>query len=444
MQKLEGKTFNVVQDNIEKLKELFPEVFTENKVDIDKLRLALGENVEKEKERYEFTWNGKAEAIRLAQKLTTGTLLPCIEESVDWEKTNNLYFEGDNLEVLRIIQNSYRSKVKMIYIDPPYNTGKDFVYKDNYHDNVKNYKKLTQENMKSNPETNGRFHTDWLNMMYPRLKLARNLLKDDGVIFISIDDTEVDNLKKICDEIFGEDNFIGMFIVNSSPSAIDYGHMGKTNEYVLFYAKNINYTDTFHLPDEEKQFKYRDDKGEFNIYPLYNGNVAFNPQTRPNLFYPFYLNPNNKIDEDFYEIGLEKKKDWIEVYPVISKKDGIQRVWRWGKKKASEGLNDEIVGYKTDSGEYRVVQKTRLTGKVIRSLQLDTEISSRKGTGEVESLFGRKIFSFPKPIELIRRFAAISTSEEDLILDFFSGSSSTAHAILKLNSEDNDSITRNN
>ncbi|WEZ00415.1 site-specific DNA-methyltransferase [Bacillus subtilis] len=437
MQKLEGKTFNVVQDNIEKLKELFPEVFTENKVDIDKLRLALGENVEKEKERYEFTWNGKAEAIRLAQKLTTGTLLPCIEESVDWEKTNNLYFEGDNLEVLRIIQNSYRSKVKMIYIDPPYNTGKDFVYKDNYHDNVKNYKKLTQENMKSNPETNGRFHTDWLNMMYPRLKLARNLLKDDGVIFISIDDTEVDNLKKICDEIFGEDNFIGMFIVNSSPSAIDYGHMGKTNEYVLFYAKNINYTDTFHLPDEEKQFKYRDDKGEFNIYPLYNGNVAFNPQTRPNLFYPFYLNPNNKIDEDFYEIGLEKKKDWIEVYPVISKKDGIQRVWRWGKKKASEGLNDEIVGYKTDSGEYRVVQKTRLTGKVIRSLQLDTEISSRKGTGEVESLFGRKIFSFPKPIELIRRFAAISTSEEDLILDFFSGSSSTAHAILKLNSEDN-------
>nr|MDH3116660.1 site-specific DNA-methyltransferase [Bacillus subtilis] len=312
MQKLEGKTFNVVQDNIEKLKELFPEVFTENKVDIDKLRLALGENVEKEKERYEFTWNGKAEAIRLAQKLTTGTLLPCIEESVDWEKTNNLYFEGDNLEVLRIIQNSYRSKVKMIYIDPPYNTGKDFVYKDNYHDNVKNYKKLTQENMKSNPETNGRFHTDWLNMMYPRLKLARNLLKDDGVIFISIDDTEVDNLKKICDEIFGEDNFIGMFIVNSSPSAIDYGHMGKTNEYVLFYAKNINYTDTFHLPDEEKQFKYRDDKGEFNIYPLYNGNVAFNPQTRPNLFYPFYLNPNNKIDEDFYEIGLEKRRTGLK------------------------------------------------------------------------------------------------------------------------------------
>lgn len=208
MQKLEGKTFNVVQDNIEKLKELFPEILTENKIDIDKLRIALGEHVEKEKERYEFSWNGKTEAIQLAQKQTTGTLLPCKEESVNWDSTQNLFIEGDNLEVLRILQSSYRNKVKIIYIDPPYNTGNDFVYNDDFRDNLKNYKEVISENMKSNPETNGRFHTDWLNMMYPRLKIAKNLLKDDGLILISIDANEMKNLKAICDEIFGEENFV--------------------------------------------------------------------------------------------------------------------------------------------------------------------------------------------------------------------------------------------
>ncbi len=334
MEKLDGKTLDLTHENINALKALFPEVITEGKIDFDKLKLVLGDEIDTNNERYEFTWHGKAQSLKLAQTPSTGTLLPDKESSKNWDTTENLYIEGgDNLEVLKLLQKSYFGKVKMIYIDPPYNTGNDFVYKDDFRDNVKNYKELTKQITKSNTEINGRFHTDWLNMMYSRLKLSRNLLKDDGVIFISIDDTEAFNLKKICDEIFGENNFIGMFIVNSSPSAIDYGHIAKTNDYALFYAKDISETKTNILPEKEKEFKYSDAKGEFNIYPLYNGNVAFNPETRPNLFYPFYLNPNNKLDENFYEIGLENREGWIEVFPVISRKDGIQRVWRWGERK---------------------------------------------------------------------------------------------------------------
>lgn len=241
MEKLDGKTRDVVQDNIEKLKQLFPEVFTEEKIDFEKLQLTLGEHIETEKERYEFTWNGKTEAIQLAQKQSTGTLRPCKEESVDWDTTENLYIEGDNLEVLRLLQNSYRNKVKMIYIDPPYNTGKDFVYKDNFHDNVKNYKESMDESYKSNAETNGRYHTDWLNMMYPRLKLAKGLLKDDGVIFISIDDNEVANLKKICDEIFGDLNFAGIISWDKKRkgSFLSKNIISMT-EYCLVYCKDIS------------------------------------------------------------------------------------------------------------------------------------------------------------------------------------------------------------
>ncbi|MCD8501442.1 MAG: site-specific DNA-methyltransferase [Bacillaceae bacterium] len=241
MEKLDGKTFNVVNDNIEKLKQLFPDVFTENKVDVDKLLLALGENVEKEKERYEFTWKGKTEAIKLAQRQTTGTLRPSKKESVEWGRSENLYIEGDNLEVLRVLQNSYRNKIKMIYIDPPYNTGRDFVYKDDFHDNVKNYKDKLNENMKSNAQTNGRFHTEWLNMMYPRLKIAKNLLKDDGAIFISIDDNEVINLTKILDEIYGEQNQVAIIANIANPKGrSDSKFIATGHEYILIYAKDIN------------------------------------------------------------------------------------------------------------------------------------------------------------------------------------------------------------
>ncbi|WP_027671255.1 site-specific DNA-methyltransferase [Rheinheimera baltica] len=439
---MDSKSMDIVADNISKLKELFPEAFTEGKVDFDALKEVLGDYIDGREDRYSFTWNGKSKARRLAQTPSTGTLRPCKEESVDWDTTQNLFIEGDNLEVLKLFQKSYHKKVKMIYIDPPYNTGKDFIYKDNFKDNIRNYKEITGQvdgegrNLSNNPETSGRYHTDWLNMMYPRLKLARNLLRDDGLIFISIDDNEVANLKSMSDEIFGEENFIGIFIINSSPSAIDYGHLAKTHDYALFYAKNISEATTIHLEDEEKIFKYKDEIGDFNIYPLYNGNVAFNPKTRPNLFYPFYLNSKKQDQNGFYEISVDKVDGWEEVYPVISQKDGIQRVWRWGKPKAREDVNKEIVGYKAENGEFRIVQKTRLTGKLIRSLQLDTSISSRRGTAEIQELFERKVFSFPKPVELIKRFIQVATEHDSIVLDFFAGSAPSAQAVYQLNLKD--------
>jgi adenine-specific DNA-methyltransferase len=273
-------------------------------------------------------------------------------------------------------------------------------------------------------------------MMYSRLKLARNLLREDGVIFISIDDNEQANLKKICDEIFGESNFIGLFVVNASPSGIDYGHIAKTHDYALFYAKNVAETTTNQLREESKDFRYEDEHGGFNIYPLYNGNVAFNPTTRPNLYYPFYLNPNKKTSSDFFEISLEPGDGKVEVWPVVSRKEGIPRVWRWGKIKAKDGLNKEIVGHKSESGEFRIVQKSRHTTKVIRSLLLDNEVSSRRGTGDFEKLFGGKYFPFPKSVELVRRFIEVGSRDDDIILDFFAGSGTTAQAVFQMNAED--------
>jgi len=270
-------------------------------------------------------------------------------------------------------------------------------------------------------------------MIYPRLRLARELLRDDGVIFVSIDDNEAHHLRVLMNEVFGEENFLGEFVVNSSPSAIDYGHMGKVHDYVLFYARSCDVTLTNPIPDKEKTFKYRDEEGPFNLYPLYNGNVAFNPATRPNLYYPFYVDPNSRSDDGLYEIGLDKKPGWVEVFPVESRKEGIQRVWRWGKPKARRELNKEIAGYETGSGDYRIVQKARHTGKVIRSILDDKAFSSRRGTKDIEDLFGAKIFSFPKAVELVKQFVIAGSSANDIVMDFFAGSGPTGQAVAELN-----------
>jgi adenine-specific DNA-methyltransferase len=442
-EKLELASLDIAAEKQAELLRLFPEARTEGgKVDFDRLRMALGEAVDVGKERYGMNWPGKADCFKAIQRPSLGTLLPVREESVNFDETENLIIEGDNLEVLKLLQKSYQGKVKMIYIDPPYNTGNDFVYPDNYSESLQTYLEYTGQvdsegrKFSNNAETDGRFHSKWMSMMYPRLYLARNLLREDGVVFISCDDNEVHNLRTICDEVFEEANFIGQFAINSSPSAIDYGHIAKMHDYALFYARDLSETISDQLAEENKEFKYKDDIGPFNIYPLYNGNVAFNPKTRPNLYYSFYLNPLAQTQDGFFEIGLDKRADWVAVYPVVSRKDGVQRVWRWGREKAKHNLKGEIVGYQTEDGEYRIVQKTRHTGKVIRSLQLDKEISTRRGTSDVEELFGQKVFLFPKPVELIRRFVAVCTEQDSIVLDYFAGSGTTAHAVLEMNKDD--------
>ncbi|HDR8412843.1 TPA: site-specific DNA-methyltransferase [Bacillus cereus] len=441
MQKLEGRTFNVVQDNIEKLKELFPEVFTENKVDIDKLRLALGENVEKEKERYEFTWNGKTEAIQLSQKQTTGTLIPSKEESVNWDTTQNLYIEGDNLEVLRVLQNSYRNKIKMIYIDPPYNTGNDFVYEDDFSDNIKNYKNNIQENMKSNPETNGRYHTDWLNLMYPRLRLARNLLREDGSIFISIDDNELTNLRKLCDEVFGEENLFAQIIVQSNKRGQTYKQVSKTHEYLLIYTKK-NETEFNELPksEENSDLNLEDNIGKFNIRELRNRNPKFGKFNRPNLFYPFYVNAKNVDKDGFYPVSLEKSDEYnIEVYPFNS--SGIESCWRWGKTLSNDNIRtntlmSNLVAKRKNDGNYNIYEKYRKSTYKPKSIWDDIGFITEKGTVELGKIGLSSYFDFPKPIDLLKQALLIGTNKDDIILDFFSGSGTTAHAVMQLNSED--------
>ena len=451
MDKLKMHTPDMTQDNIARIRELFPNCVTEAKdkngnlslaVDFDALRQELSASiVEGERERYRLDWPGKKEAMLAANAPIAKTLRPCREESVDFDTTQNIFIEGDNLDALKLLQESYLGKVKMIYIDPPYNTGNDFLYDDDFAETAEEYLERSHQQdetgrLVANTESNGRFHSDWLSMMYPRLKLARNLLADDGVIFISIDDNEINNICKLCDVIFGNNNFIGIFCVNASPSAIDYGHLAKMHDYAVMYAKNIAYTTTNQIPEKDKTYKFYDENGGFNIYPLYHGNVAFNPKTRPNLYYPFYINKESKIDKNFYEISIEYHSGWEEVYPVTSSKDNIPHVWRWGKEKSSSNINKEIVGYKNDNGEYRIVQKSRTSSKTIRSLLLDNSMASRRGTAEIQELFSRKVFSFPKPVELIKNFVLVGSAPGSIILDFFAGSSTTAHAVMQLNAED--------
>ena len=374
-----------------------------------------------------LVWEGKQEALQEAWTRTDCRLEYVPEESKNPETTEHLYIEGDNLDALKLLLPEYGGKIKMIYIDPPYNTGNLFTYRDRFRPALRSC------------GGDGRAadsHAEWLNMMAPRLVLARELLCEQGVIFISIDDHEADRLKLLCDEIFGEEQFIGRFVINAAPNARDYGHIGKMHEYALFYARDIRRTTTRKLPEEGKKFKYKDERGSFNLHPLYNSNVAFHRGNRPNLYYPFYLDPDAPMEGGFYRISLEPQAGWIEIYPPLSQKEKVPFVWRWGKEKARKELNREIVGYRTETGEFRIMQKMRHREKVIRSLQLDKRFANRRGTAEVERLFGSKLFSFPKPLELITAFCRAGTDPDSIVLDFFSGSATTAHAVMRLNAED--------
>jgi adenine-specific DNA-methyltransferase len=449
----DARSIDVVGESVKQLRAIFPEAFTEGGINFEVLRQLLGDAVEEREEKYGLNWHGKRKARQLALTPSTGTLRPCPDESVNWDTTQNLMIEGDNLEVLKLLQKSYAGKVKLIYIDPPYNTGKDFVYRDDYRDNIKNYLAISGQldsngqRLSSNSESSGRFHTDWLNMIYPRLKLARNLLREDGVLFVSIDDGEQEHLKLLLNEIFGEENFLGTFIVNATPNARDYGHIAKMHEYVHFYCKNIDKAETNELEVKEKSFRFTDSSSGFNVHPLYNSNEAFTSNNRPNLYFPIYLYPSQPISdcvtttsgvvaECFFKIGFEKTDGSIEIYPPKSEKNSVQFVWRWGKPKCAENFNVEIVGYRTESNEYRIVQKLRHTTKLIRSILDSTEFTSRRGTAEVEELLGGKIASFPKPVGLLRALVQVGANPDDLILDFFAGSGTTAHAVMAENAAD--------
>ncbi len=433
IQKMDGKSLDVTGVNKEKLKTVFPECFTEGNLDIDKLLSLCGEYIDNDFEKYKFEWKGKSECYRIAGKRSTGTLRPCPEESVDFENTNNLYIEGDNLEVLKLLQTAYYRKVKMIYIDPPYNTGNDFVYEDDFKDPMAKYKEITSQTTKSNPETMGRYHTNWLNMMYPRLRLAANLLRDDGVIFISIDDNEIDNLKKICNEVFGEENFAGQITVVGNPRGRDYGGIARMHDYLVVYKKSP-LAEINNINDPDKKFPYSDNLGGFEIRELRNRNIAFNSINRPNLYYPFYINTNNIVDNGFYEISLEKKDGWFELYPKESQ--GYKTVWRWGKEKSANNLNVNILAKKMQDGGYQIIEKYREKSYMARSVWSTKDTNTEKGTLLLKELMEAKVFGFPKPMEMLKMIIEMGTTTDDIILDFFSGSATTAHAVMQLNAED--------
>lgn len=441
MKKLAGESLNIMEENLAAMQQLFPEAFEEGKIDFDVLRQLLGDYVDDEEERYSFRWNGKGKALRLSQTPSTGTLRPCKEESKNWNTTENLYIEGDNLEVLKLLQKSYHGKVKMIYIDPPYNTGKDFVYKDDFRDNVANYKRITGQvddegnRTGTNSESNGRFHTDWLNMMYPRLRLARNLLSNDGVIFISIDDNEQDNLKKICDEVFGEGNFVAFISIIVKTEGRRYGGFAKTHEGCLVYARNVDNIAINEITVKGKYFRFEDERGGFNIQDLRNQNArAFNSLNRPNLRYPFYVDLTNIDENGFSKVFLNKQENFMEVYPI--EVNGYKSVWRWGRLEKASKLIDELVARRGSDGVVRIYQKMRTLTEMPKTVLMDKEVLSIKGTRELQDLLGLGIFDFPKPLTLLKFFESIGLGTDSIILDFFSGSATTAHAVMNLNAED--------
>ncbi|PHS56961.1 MAG: site-specific DNA-methyltransferase [Sulfurimonas sp.] len=448
MNKLDGKSKDIVSENIQNLKELFPEVFSEGKIDFAKLKEELGEFTDKENERYNFTWNGKQEAKRIAQTPSTGTLRPCKEESKNWDTTQNLYIEGDNLEVLKLLQKSYHKKVKMIYIDPPYNTGKDFVYKDNFRDNIKNYMEQTGQidsdgnRLSTNSDTNGRYHSDWLSMMYPRLKLARNLLKDDGVIFISIDDNEVANLRKLCDEIFGEDNFLSEFIWNTDGNIDNQKKIKKNHEYILAYSKNI---ETYKSPSVIDPNISKDSKlFKSDILNTIIKNGVKNPISKIMIPKGFPANfENDTILKEAEGYPTKYNDIVVENFKLINE-IVIESGWS-SKQMLIDFINNDFQPVEDNKGQMSTFYITQPSGaiyvKKVRSSEQSHVLSVLQnfGTTQTMSKTLSKMninFDYPKPLLLIEYLIQLNDEENSIVLDFFSGSGTTAHSVINLNSKD--------
>lgn len=459
MNNLKMQSHDVIGSNIQKIAQLFPNCVTERlgkdgklelAIDFEKLQAELSNDILTEsEERYQFTWPDKRAAVRLANTPTTMTLRPCRDESVDFDNTQNLYIEGDNLDVLKVLRETYLGKVKMIYIDPPYNTGNDFVYNDDFAQGKGEFEETsglfdeegnqTIDPMQRNTESNGRFHTDWLNMIYPRLKVARDLLTDDGVIFISIDDNELTNLRKLCDEIFGCCNFEATIIPISNPGGRDYKQVAITNEYLLIYSKSD--ASVLNEMPQEAEFKLSDSNGGYDPRELRNRNPKFHSGNRPNLFYPFFVNSKLKDDNGYCPVSLQQSDDYmIEVRPYNSQ--GSESVWRWGKSRAAQNIvvgsidKSQIIAHQKSDGNWNIYEKCRRSTIKAKSLWDETEMRTENGTREVRALFGSTYFDHPKPVGLLYRCAVMGSENDSLILDFFSGSATTAHAVMKLNAED--------
>lgn len=414
IEKVSGQSLDIEEVEREKLKSVFPQCFSEGKLDIDKLLNLCGEYIDEDFEKYKFEWKGKAECYRIAGKRSTGTLRPCPDESVDFNTTKNMYIEGDNLEVLKLLQTSYYRKVKMIYIDPPYNTGNDFVYKDDFADPMAKYKEVTQQTTKSNPETMGRFHTNWLNMMYPRLRLASNLLRDDGVIFISIDDNEVTNLRKLCDEVFGEENFVADVIwKHTQQSKNDERHFSRQYNHTIVYSKNMSLLNNFKFDRTEEDNKN-------------------------------YSNPDND-PRGLWRSGDVRSPNYRQTmcYDIIAPNGNVIKApangWRWAEDTLKQKLSiGEIIFKPDNSGIIRKIYLSEQEGRTPENLwEGDRFGTTRNATAEIKELFeGIAVFDTPKPKELIMSMLKISSTNHDIVLDFFSGSGTSAHAVMQLNAED--------
>lgn len=455
MDKLNMHSPDLTQDNIARIRELFPGCVTEARgengklklaIDFDQLRQELSDTiVEGPQERYHLNWPGKREALLTANAPIAKTLRPCREESVDFDTTQNLFIEGDNLEALKLLQETYLSKVKLIYIDPPYNTGNDFIYEDDFAESTGEYMRRSNQideegnRMVANTAANGRFHSDWLSMMYPRLRLARNLLADDGAIFISIDDNEAPNLIEIAAEIFGAENFVAQLAVQLNPRGRHLDRfVAKTHESILVLVKDgLNSSAINGIEKDEKmvnEYNRVDENGKFRPLGLRNRNQAFNPVTRPKLYYPLYVRSSDGSVSAEQDDGHT-----IEVWPDAP--DGTKTCWTWGKEKVNE--EGSLLFAEKAMDEWRIYRKDYLLDKngevaktLVKALWVDKEITNDYGRKAIKELFGSAVMDFPKSPELLTKIVQIGAHKDSVVLDFFAGSSSTADAVMRLNAED--------
>jgi len=432
---------NIIEEKTQDILELFPEARTEDgKIDFERLKLALGETVDVGKERYGMNWPGKACCFNAIKTTSQGTLLPCPAESVNFDTSENLIIEGDNLEVLKLLQKSYLGKVKMIYIDPPYNTGNDFVYHDDFTDSIKNYQKyarlvdLEGKKYGTNSEVVGRFHSNWINMMYPRLYLARNLLMEDGVIFLSIDERELNNLRSILNDIFGEECFVALLSILCNPKGRSQDKFFATNnEFVLVYSKSPLPKGSFSILKDEEQifleYPEEDDGGKYRLLELRNTHREFGRHNRRNLYYPFFVDDNG-------EVSLVEEDGTIKVLPLWD--DGYEGCWTWDRNKSEKEI-DLLIGRKIKD-QWKIYRKSYANGsdRMLKTILIDKNYYTERGQKEFNSLFNtkEKIFQSPKSVKLISDLLNLTTDRNSLILDFFAGSGTTAQAVLELNKED--------